>query len=91
MFYPIGDRFLAQRMKEKPTGKLLLTADKPCYVCRILTCGTQHVQIQTGKLVMIAPYGFQEIELDGKKFLLLKEEHILGILLDDGRYVNSEE
>lgn len=90
MLKPTGKRFLAQQMKEKhKAGALLLTAERQLNICKILDCH-ENDEIKPGDIVMITPYGASYIELEGKKYLLLKEEHILGIIEDASKYEVDE-
>ena len=91
--HPLYDRLLVERndAPEKTKGGLFLpssSSEKPSQGT-VLAVGDGHLkedgkikplQVKSGDTVVFGKYAGTEIKIEGKEFLILKEEDVLGIL-----------
>jgi chaperonin GroES len=72
-----GGIIIPETAKEKPLmGKVIAAGEG-----RRLEDGTlQPLAVKKGNRVLFARYGGTEVELDGEKYLIMREEEILGII-----------
>jgi chaperonin GroES len=72
-----GGIIIPDTVKEKPLmGKVIAAGEG-----RRLENGTlQPLAVKKGDRVLFARYGGTEVELDGEKYLIMREEEILGII-----------
>ena len=90
---PLADRVVVERLPppEKSTGGIVLpdtAQDKPregtviaAGPGRLLENGQFHpLEVHQGDRVLFGSYAGNEIKVDGKEYLILKEEEILAIL-----------
>ena len=91
--HPLYDRILVERndAPEKTKGGLYLpssSSEKPSQGT-VLAVGDGHLkesgkikplQVKSGDTVVFGKYAGTEIKIEGKDFLIMKEEDILGIL-----------
>lgn len=79
-FIPLNGRVLLQRLPEETKkGALILTnAEKQdkYYVIAI----SDDCPVKLGDCVMIEKYSGTEIDLEGEKYLIVKNEHITGFI-----------
>lgn len=91
---PLHDRVVIQRLDEetKTAGGIIIPdnhAEKPSQG-RVIAVGTGHklkdgavraLEVKEGDVVLFGKYAGTEIKVDGKSFLIVKEEEIFGILI----------
>ena len=91
--HPLYDRLLVERndAPEKTKGGLFLpssSSEKPSQGT-VLAVGDGHLkedgiikplQVKSGDIVVFGKYAGTEIKIEGKEFLILREEDVLGIL-----------
>ena len=92
---PLGDRVLVEPVKEKEEkkGGIIIpdTAKEKPQQGKVIAVGTGKLDdsgakipfnVKKGDKVLMPKYGGTEIKLDGKEYQIMREEHILGILVD---------
>jgi len=81
-FKPLGDRILVQVLPEREVtrGNLLIPdmAKERPMEAEIIAVGNRSLPVQPGDHIYFGKYSGTEIELDGEKYLILKEDDILG-------------
>ncbi len=84
---PIDDRVLLETMEseEKKVGNIIIpdTAKEKPQIGKIIAVGNdEDLQklVKEGDKVIYAKYGGTEIELEGKKYLIVQRSDILGIV-----------
>lgn len=93
MIRPLGDRILVARLEaeEKTPGGIVIpdiAKDKPQLgdvqavgPGRLLDDGTVHpVSVKAGDRVLFNKYGGAEVEIDGKKLIVMREDDILDVV-----------
>lgn len=83
-FTPLGDRVLAQRIKEEDKiGSFYVpeqAKEKPQQGV-VVSSGTNcEFGFVSGMSILFGKYSGNEIKIDGESYLILREEEILGIL-----------
>ena len=90
---PIGDRVLVEHLEEKEqvrVGIIIPDAakEKP-QEAKVIALGTgkkdengkaQAFEVKVGDRVLISKYGGTEVKLDDKKYTLVREDDILGVI-----------
>lgn len=90
---PIGDRVLVKHAEEKEQtrGGIIIpdaAKEKP-QEAEVIALGTgkkgddgkvQPFEVKVGDRVLISKYGGTEVKLDEQKFLLIREDDILGVI-----------
>ena len=92
-FRPLYDRVLVERIEaeEKSAGGLIIpdSAKEKPQQARVVAVGTGRLQkdgsvrpltVQAGDLVLFGKYSGDEIKLDGKAHLILREDDILAVI-----------
>lgn len=92
---PLGDRVLVEPVKEKEEkkGGIIIpdTAKEKPQQGKVIAVGTGKLDdsgakipfnVKKGDKVLMPKYGGTEIKLDGKEYQIMREEDILGILVD---------
>ena len=90
---PLHDRVLVQRLEEtdEKHGSIIIpdTAKEKPQEGTVIAAGTGRVTeegknlplaVKAGDRILFSKYSGSEIKLDGKEFLIMKEEDILGIV-----------
>lgn len=90
---PLGDRVLIQHIEEKEQtrGGIIIpdTAREKPQEAKVIALGTGRkredggitpFEVRIGDKVLVSKYGGTEVKLDDKKYSLLREEDILGVL-----------
>ena len=90
---PIGDRILVEPVEEKETkkGGIIIpdTAKEKPQEGKVVALGTGKrdddgklipFTVKKGDRVLISKYGGTEIKIDGKDYLIMREEDILGVI-----------
>jgi len=92
---PVGDRILIEHLdaeKEQVRGGVIIpdsAREKP-QEAKVIALGTGHknkdgvitpFEVKVGDKVLVAKYGGSEVKLDGRKFTLVREDDILGVLV----------
>jgi len=91
--HPLHDRILVQRLEEQEVrrGGLIIpdSAKEKPQEGKVLAVGTGTVaedgrktplDVKAGDRVLFGKYAGSEVTLDGKEYLIMKEEDVLGIL-----------
>ena len=91
--HPLHDRILVQRIEEKEVrrGGLIIpdSAKEKPQEGKVLAVGNGTVadngkktplDVKAGDRVLFGKYAGSEVTLDGKEYLIMKEEDVLGIL-----------
>ena len=83
-FQPLGKRVLVERLEDvKTTASGIIIPDnakeKPLSG-KVLAVSSEVERVSVGDSVVFAKYGGTEVVLDGKTYLVLKIEDILGVL-----------
>ena len=90
---PIGDRVLVEHLEEKEQvrGGIIIpdvAKEKP-QEAKVIALGTgkkdengkaQAFEVKVGDRVLISKYGGTEVKLDDKKYTLVREDDILGVI-----------
>lgn len=90
---PIGDRVLVKHIEEKEQsrGGIIIpdSAKEKPQEAEIIALGTgkkdddgkpQPFEVKVGDRVLISKYGGTEVKLDEEKYLLVREDDILGVI-----------
>jgi len=81
-FKPLGDRALIRVLpdREVTKGNLFIpdTAKERPMEAEVLAVGRRNLGVEVGDHIYFGKYSGTEIELDGEKYLILKEDDILG-------------
>ncbi|MCC5789728.1 MAG: co-chaperone GroES [Opitutales bacterium] len=90
---PLGDRVLVRHLEEdeQVQGGIIIpdSAKEKPQEAEVVALGTGKkdeggkavdFEVKVGDRVIISKYGGTEVKLDGQKFLLLREDDILGIV-----------
>jgi chaperonin 10 Kd subunit len=83
-FQPLGKRVLVERLEDvKTTASGIIIPDnakeKPLSG-KVLAVSSEVEGVNVGDSVVFAKYGGTEVVLDGKTYLVLKIEDVLGVL-----------
>ena len=83
-FQPLGKRVLVERLEDvKTTASGIIIPDnakeKPLSG-KVLAVSSEVEGVRVGDSVVFAKYGGTEVALDGKTYLVLKIEDVLGVL-----------
>ena len=89
---PLHDRILVRRMaeEEKTAGGIIIpdSAKEKPQKGEVVACGkgrltedgkTLPLEVRAGDKVLFSKYSGTELKLDGKEYLMIKEEDVLGI------------
>src|SRR5665213_1484574 len=92
---PLGDRLVVERLEqdEKTSGGIIIpdTAKEKPKQGKVLAVGPGAkdengkripVDVQAGDIVLFTQWAGNEIKLDGKDYLVLKESDVIGIIED---------
>ena len=90
---PIGDRVLVEPMEsqEVKKGGIIIpdTAKEKPQEGKVIAVGTGKrddqgklipFEVKKGDRVLISKYGGTEIEVEGKKYLIMREDDVLGVI-----------
>jgi len=81
-FKPLGDRILVNVLPEREVtkGNLLIPdmAKERPMEAEVLAVGRRNLGVEVGDHIYFGKYSGTEIELEGEKYLILKEDDILG-------------
>lgn len=90
---PIGDRVLVEHIEEKEQvrGGIIIpdSAKEKPQEAKVIALGTGKksedgktlaFEVKVGDRVLISQYGGSEVKLDGKKYKLVREDDILGVI-----------
>lgn len=90
---PIGDRVLVKHIEEKEQvrGGIIIpdSAKEKPQEAEVIALGTgkrddkgvvQAFEVKVGDRVLVSKYGGTEVKIDGEKYLLVREDDILGIV-----------
>jgi chaperonin GroES len=92
---PLGDRLLVERLEaeEKTAGGIVLpdTAKEKPIQGKVVAVGEGRrteegklipPQVKKGDRILFTKYGGTEVKLDGKEYLILKEDDVLAVFQD---------
>jgi chaperonin GroES len=86
-FKPLGNRVLVEPIEnknneKKSAGGIILAHEKPDKPTtgKIVAIGDEVKHLNEDLIVKYGDFGGEEIELDGKKYLLFKEHDIYGVI-----------
>ena len=92
-FRPLHDRVLVRRIEqqEKTAGGIIIpdTAKEKPQQGKVIAVGKGRIEkdgkvtpldVKAGDTVLFGKYAGQEIKLDGKEFLIVREEEVLGVI-----------
>jgi chaperonin GroES len=90
---PLGDRLLVKRMEEaeESRGGIIIpdTAKEKPMQGEVIACGPgrtlddgklQKMEVKAGDRILMSKYAGTEVKIDGKDFLILREDDVLGII-----------
>jgi chaperonin GroES len=90
---PIGDRVLVKHVEEKEQvrGGIIIpdSAKEKPQEAEVVALGTgkrdekgavQPFEVKVGDIVLISKYGGTEVKIDDKKYVLVREDDILGVV-----------
>jgi len=90
---PIGDRVLVQHIEEKEQvrGGIIIpdSAKEKPQEAKVIALGTGKkdengkvtpFEVKVGDLVLLAPYGGNEVKVNDVKYKLVREDDILGVI-----------
>jgi len=90
---PLNDRILVQRLegKEKTAGGIIIpdnAKEKPLEG-KVVSVGLGRLndngeciapQVKEGDTILLSKYGGTDVEIDGDKYLIMREDDILGVV-----------
>src|SRR5579885_2243433 len=92
---PLGDRIVVERIEseEKTSGGIIIpdTAKEKPKQGKVLAKGPGakdetgkrvEIDVQVGDIVLFTQWAGNEIKLDGKEYLVLKESDVIGVIED---------
>jgi chaperonin GroES len=90
---PVGDRILIEHLpqKDQVRGGVIIpdSAQEKSQEAKVIALGSGHkgkdgkttpFEVKVGDTVLVAKYGGAEVKLDEKKYTLVREDDILGVL-----------
>jgi chaperonin GroES len=90
---PLHDRLVVQRLEEgeQRVGGIIIpdTAKEKPQQGKVIAAGTgkvredgarQRPDVKVGDLILFGKYSGQEIKLDGKEYLIMREDDVLGVI-----------
>jgi chaperonin GroES len=80
---PVRDKILVEPEKNETktsTGIYLPEDDSKIRKGKVLAVGTEDIHVKEGDIVIYESYSGTEIELDGKKYHILKDKDVIAIL-----------
>lgn len=84
---PLGDNILVEKEEEIKGGKteagIYLPEEKEekSQVGKVLAIGdSEEIKVKKGQTVVFKKFGGNEVELEGKEYLLLKNEDVLAVI-----------
>jgi len=97
---PLHDRVIVQRLEEgeQQIGGIIIpdTAKEKPQQGKVVAAGTGQVKddgkrvpldVRTGDLILFGKYAGQEIKLEGKEYLIVKEDEVLAVI--EGKTKNT--
>jgi len=83
-FIPLGKRVLIERQEEtKTTASGIIIPDsaseKP-FTGTVVAVSAEVDEVKVGDTVVFGKYNYSELTVDGKNYLVLETEHLLGIM-----------
>ncbi len=81
---PLADRVVAEPMEanEKTPAGILLPADakeKP-QMAKVVAVGAKVKEVKAGDVILHGQYSTNEVKVDGKEYIIVKEEDVLAVL-----------
>lgn len=84
---PLADRIVLEQVEseEKTSSGIILpdSAKEKPEQAKVVAVGPDVKELKTGDLVLYTKYGPNEVKVDGKEYLVVKEEDVLAILKGD--------
>lgn len=84
---PLADRIVMEQLdaEEKTASGIVLpdSAKEKPKMAKVLAVGSDVKGVKTGDTVLYKSYGPDDVKVDGKEFLIAKEEDLLAIVKGD--------
>lgn len=80
MIKPFGSNVLIEPVKRKAVIVMVKTEEDPYVEGQVLDVGDEVESVKIGDEIRFRPHQADEVEEEGVTYLLLDEEHILGVL-----------
>ena len=84
---PLADRIVLEQVEseEKTSSGIILpdSAKEKPEQAKVVAVGPDVKELKTGDMVLYTKYGPNEVKVDGKEYLVVKEEDVLAILKGD--------
>jgi chaperonin GroES len=84
---PLADRIVMEQLdaEEKTASGIVLpdSAKEKPKMAKVLAVGSDVKEVKTGDTVLYKSYGPDDVKVDGKEFLIAKEEDLLAIVKGD--------
>ena len=84
---PLADRIVLEQVEseEKTSSGIILpdSAKEKPEQAKVVAVGPSVKELKTGDMVLYTKYGPNEVKVDGKEYLVVKEEDVLAILKGD--------
>lgn len=83
---PLGSRVLAQAVKSKESGGIVLPddvdADRDHITAEVVALGTdeEKIKVKKGDKILLDSFAGKKLEVDGEEYLLVKAPDILAIV-----------
>ncbi len=88
---PLQDRILVERIEEEQKGKILLpdTAKEKPQAGKVIAVGEGRrnekgelipVPLKVGDKILFNRYAGNEVKIEGKEYLIMREDEVLGII-----------
>jgi len=81
---PLADRVVIERMEalEKTAAGIVIpdSAKEKPEQGKIIATGKEIKEVKVGNVVLFSKYATNEVKIDGREFLLVKEEDILAVI-----------
>ena len=78
----LNDNVLMQEVKDNKKGKIILSnvSQSRAHFARIVAVGDEVKKVKKGETVVFDPFVPREVEVEGLKYLIIKEKNIYAIL-----------
>ena len=84
---PLADRIVLEQVEseEKTSSGIILpdSAKEKPEQAKVVAVGPSVKELKTGDMVLYTKYGPNEVKVDGKEYLVVKEEDVLATLKGD--------
>lgn len=81
---PLADRIVLEQVEseEKTSSGIILpdSAKEKPEQAKVIAVGPDVKELKTGDMVLYTKYGPNEVKVDGKEYLVVKEEDVMAII-----------